>query len=71
MDKAENVHFSVAFVLCDMQMQLSSTPSKGQGHLGILPKVTWNIFKYFLSETTRAVALLATILALLPYVYKR
>ena len=33
MDKAENVHFSAVFVLYDMQMWLSSSPSKGQGHL--------------------------------------
>ena len=52
MGKAEKVHFSVAIVLCDMEIQSSSTPtnSRGQGLCRRHPLSTFS--KDFSSEIT-------------------
>ena len=52
MEKAEKVYISIVVVLCDMEMQSTSTPmnSRGQGH-SVHCLSTFS--KGFSSETTR------------------
>ena len=66
MEKNEKVHFSVVIVLCDREMQSTSTNyefyrSRSLSDFG----------HRSLPETTSPVALLTTILGLLTFVYKR
>ena len=59
MENAETVHFSVNIIICDMEMQLASTPmnakcQKSFSHLG-QKSLGLNILKSFFLETTRQI----------------
>ena len=65
--------FSIAIVLCDMNMQLTSNPlnSKGQGHLVTFAKGSL-VGKYFLPETAWPMCIVNIIIyCTVTYVYKR